>query len=86
MATGEKKAREQGKEHLAMKTPPIVSPQEWEAARQQLLAKEKAFTRSRDALAAERRRMPWQAIEKKYEFEGPNGKASLSTYSKAAGN
>src|ERR1700693_3708143 len=61
----------------AMKTPPIVSQQEWEVARQQLLVKEKAFTRSRDALAAERRRMPWLAVEKKYEFEGPKGKVSL---------
>ncbi len=60
-----------------MKTPPIVSPQEWEAARQQLLVKEKALTRSRDALAAERRRMPWLAVEKKYEFDGPKGKVSL---------
>ena len=46
-----------------MKTPPIVSPQEWEAARQQLLFKEKALTRARDALAAERRRMPWLAVK-----------------------
>ena len=60
-----------------MKTPPIVSPQEWETARQQLLVKEKALTRARDALAAERRRMPWQPVEKKYEFDGPKGKASL---------
>jgi predicted dithiol-disulfide oxidoreductase (DUF899 family) len=60
-----------------MNTPPIVSPQEWEAARQQLLVKEKALTRARDALAAERRRMPWVAVEKKYEFDGPNGKVSL---------
>src|SRR6202048_4797408 len=60
-----------------MKTPPIVSPQEWEAARQQLLVKEKGLTRARDALAAERRRMPWQAVEKEYEFDGPKGKASL---------
>src|SRR5437762_13071632 len=60
-----------------MKTPPIVSQQEWEAARQQMLVKEKAFTHSRDALAAERRRMPWTPVEKKYEFEGPNGKVSL---------
>ena len=43
----------------------IVSPQEWEAARQQLLVKEKALTRARDALAAERRRMPWLAVKKK---------------------
>ena len=55
----------------------IVSAQEWEAARQQMLVKEKALTRARDALAAERRRMPWQAVEKKYAFDGPHGKASL---------
>src|SRR5213595_3951627 len=60
-----------------MKTPPIVSSQEWEAARQQLLVKEKELTRARDALAAERRRMPWLAVEKRYEFEGPKGKESL---------
>jgi predicted dithiol-disulfide oxidoreductase (DUF899 family) len=60
-----------------MKTPPIVSRQEWEAARQQLLVKEKELTRARDALAAKRRRMPWLAVEKKYEFHGPKGKASL---------
>ena len=61
----------------AMKTPPIVSAQEWEAARQQLLVKEKEVTRARDALAAERRRMPWLAVEKAYEFEGPKGRVSL---------
>lgn len=60
-----------------MKTPPIVSPQEWETAREQLLVKEKELTRARDALAAERRRMPWVAVPKPYEFEGPAGKASL---------
>src|SRR5207244_5458301 len=58
-------------------TAPIVSPEEWEAARQQLLVKEKELTRARDVLAAERRRMPWLAVEKEYEFDGPNGKASL---------
>src|SRR5438093_3518092 len=57
--------------------PRIVSSQEWEAARQQLLVKEKELTRARDALAAERRRMPWLAVEKEYVFEGPKGKASL---------
>ncbi len=60
-----------------MNTPAIVSRQEWEAARQQMLVKEKALMRARDALAAERRRMPWMAVEKAYEFEGPNGKVSL---------
>jgi predicted dithiol-disulfide oxidoreductase (DUF899 family) len=69
--------KEHAKQHLAMKLPPIVSQQEWETARQQLLVKEKALTRSRDALAAERRRMPWMAVEKKYEFDGPKGKVSL---------
>ena len=54
-----------------------VSPEEWEAARLQLLVKEKELTRARDALAAERRRMPWLAVEKEYGFDGPHGKASL---------
>ena len=62
---------------LPVNTPPIVSPQEWEAAREQLLVKEKALTRARDALAGERRRMPWLAVDKKYEFDGPKGKISL---------
>ncbi len=60
-----------------MRTPPIVSPQAWEAARQQLLVKEKTQTRARDALAAERRRMPWMEVERSYVFEGPTGKVSL---------
>ena len=60
-----------------MKKPKVVSPKEWEAARQKLLVKEKEVTRARDALAAERRRMPWLAVEKEYKFDGPNGKASL---------
>src|SRR5215468_11691503 len=60
-----------------MKIPPIVSPAEWDAARQQLLVKEKEFTRARDAMAAQRRRMPWMAVEKAYRFEGPNGPVSL---------
>jgi len=77
MATSKERDKEHPKGHIAMKTPPVVSEQEWEAARQQLLVKEKAFTRSRDALAAERRRMPWMAVEKKYEFDGPKGKVSL---------
>ena len=60
-----------------LEMPPIVSPREWEAARQELLVKEKTLTRARDALAAERRRMPWLAVEKEYRFEGPHGPASL---------
>src|SRR4029453_1915959 len=77
MATSKERDKEHPKGHLAMKTPPIVSQREWEAARQQLLVKEKAVTRSRDALAAERRRMPWMAVEKTDEFNGPKGKVSL---------
>lgn len=60
-----------------MKTPQIASPTEWEAAREQLLVKEKELTRARDALAAERRRMPWLPVDKEYEFAGPGGKKSL---------
>ena len=60
-----------------MKTPSIVTAQEWEAARQRLLVKEKELTRARDAMAAERRRMPWLAVEKEYAFDGPAGEASL---------
>ena len=61
----------------AMQTPLVVSREAWEAARLEMLVKEKAQVRARDALAAERRRMPWMAVEKAYVFEGPNGKASL---------
>src|SRR5450631_317435 len=60
-----------------MQTPPIVSLPEWEAARQQLVVKEKEVTRARDALAAERRRMPWLSVDKEYAFDGPDGRASL---------
>src|ERR1700723_1371729 len=60
-----------------MNTPPIVSPGEWEAARERLLVKEKAQTRARDALAAERRRMPGLAGGKAYGVDGPEGKVSL---------
>ena len=51
-----------------MQKPLIVSPQEWTAAHEQLLVKEKDLTRARDALAAERRRMPWLEVEKAYEI------------------
>jgi predicted dithiol-disulfide oxidoreductase (DUF899 family) len=64
-------------ELAGMKTPPVVSPQEWNAAWEELLVKEKAHLRAHDALAAERRRMPWMAVEKDYKFEGPEGLVSL---------
>ena len=60
-----------------MDLPPIVTPQEWNAARQELLVKEKELTRARDALAAQRRRMPRMAVSKDYLFDGPSGPASL---------
>jgi predicted dithiol-disulfide oxidoreductase (DUF899 family) len=60
-----------------MNLPEIVSPAEWQAAREQLLAKEKEATRARDALAAERRRLPMVEIDKDYDFEGPDGQATL---------
>ena len=63
--------------HPAMDTPPVVSAEEWEAARRQLLVKEKELTRARDALAADRRRMPWFAVEKDYAFDGPDGRMRL---------
>src|SRR5215469_14527011 len=65
------------KKEKNMETPKVVSPKEWETARQKLLVKEKELTRARDALAAKRRRMPWMAVEKEYNFTGPKGKASL---------
>jgi len=61
-----------------MNLPPVVSAEEWKAAREEMLVKEKELTRARDALAAERRRMPRMAVEKEYRFEGPDGPASLA--------
>ena len=60
-----------------MNKPPVVSAEEWQKAWQEMLVKEKELTRSRDAMAAARRRMPWLAVEKQYVFEGPKGKVSL---------
>jgi predicted dithiol-disulfide oxidoreductase (DUF899 family) len=60
-----------------MDSPRIVSPQEWATAREELLVKEKEHTRARDALAAQRRRMPWLAVDKDYVFEGPDGTAGF---------
>ena len=57
--------------------PPVVTEAEWQEARDALLVKEKAATRARDALAAERRRLPRVEIDKDYAFEGPDGEAGL---------
>lgn len=56
----------------------IVSPAEWLAARKAFLQKEKEFTRLRDELSKQRRELPWEKVEKKYVFDGPNGKESLA--------
>ncbi|MGA8744214.1 MAG: thioredoxin family protein [Terracidiphilus sp.] len=56
----------------------VVSHSEWTEARKQLLAKEKEFTRLRDELSRQRRELPWERIEKKYVFEGPSGKETLT--------
>src|SRR5271166_4263248 len=56
----------------------VVSEAEWVAARKELLAREKEFTRQRDAISAERRKLPWVKVEKQYVFEAPNGKKTLA--------
>jgi predicted dithiol-disulfide oxidoreductase (DUF899 family) len=57
--------------------PDVVSREQWLAARQKLLLAEKAMTRARDALNAERRRLPMVKIDKHYELTGARGKATL---------
>jgi len=61
-----------------IENPKIVSRDEWLVARRELLVKEKQLTRDRDAVAAERRQLPWVRVEKDYVFDGPNGKATLA--------
>jgi predicted dithiol-disulfide oxidoreductase (DUF899 family) len=60
-----------------MDLPKIVSRDEWTSARKELLKKEKAFDRERDALSAERRKLPMVRVDKPYVFEGPTGNKSL---------
>jgi len=55
----------------------VVSRDEWLEARQQLLVREKEFTRLRDRLSRERRGLPWVRVDKEYVFEGPNGRETL---------
>ena len=56
----------------------VVSPNEWLTARKALLAKEKDFTKARDALSAARRELPWVKVEKNYVFDGPASKETLA--------
>ncbi|MEY2423192.1 MAG: hypothetical protein QOI95_3259 [Acidimicrobiaceae bacterium] len=60
-----------------MSLPEVVSRDEWLVARKELLTKEKEMTRQRDALSAERRRLPMVKIDKEYVFEGPEGTQTL---------
>ena len=60
-----------------MQPHPIVSREEWVAARTQHLAREKELTRLRDQLSRERRELPWVRIDKKYVFDGPRGRETL---------
>ncbi len=54
-----------------------VPPAEWLAARRELLAKEKEFTRQRDEISRLRRELPWEKVEKRYVFDGAKGKETL---------
>jgi predicted dithiol-disulfide oxidoreductase (DUF899 family) len=56
----------------------VVPADEWLRARQDLLAKEKEFTRLRDRLSQQRRELPWERVDKEYTFEGVNGKQTLA--------
>ena len=56
----------------------VVSQKAWLAARKKLLAAEKKFSKLRDQLNLQRRKLPWVKIEKDYVFDGPSGKVSLA--------
>ena len=60
-----------------MSLPQVVSRTEWLEARRRLLGEEKKLTRQRDALSADRRRLPMVRVDQEYVFEGPDGKAGL---------
>ncbi|HEY3955431.1 MAG TPA: DUF899 domain-containing protein [Streptosporangiaceae bacterium] len=61
-----------------MALPEVVSREQWLKARRQLLAEEKELTRRRDALNADRRRLPMVRVDKEYVFDGPDGKVTLA--------
>ena len=63
---------------MSIQNHPVVSREEWLVARQHHLAHEKAFTRERDKLSAERRALPWVKIDKDYRFQGPGGELKLA--------
>ncbi len=61
-----------------MSLPDVVSRDQWLEARRRLLAREKEFTRSHDALNADRRRLPMVKVDKEYVFQGPDGQVTLA--------
>lgn len=61
-----------------MQHPPIVSREDWIAARKRHLAREKELTRLHDEVMAERRALPWVRIEKDYAFDTPQGRRTLA--------
>lgn len=65
-------------ENSDLKDHPVVSREEWLAARKALLAKEKDFTRLRDELSRQRRALPWVKVDKQYDFDGPSGQETLA--------
>jgi predicted dithiol-disulfide oxidoreductase (DUF899 family) len=65
-------------EEAAVSLPEVTTREKWLAARKELLAREKQLTRQRDALNADRRRLPMVEIDKKYVFTGPDGRVSLA--------
>lgn len=64
--------------HSPLKHPKVVSRAGWLEARKQHLIKEKALTRLRDQLSAERQNLPWVKVDKPYVFEGPDGQETLA--------
>jgi predicted dithiol-disulfide oxidoreductase (DUF899 family) len=58
----------------------IVSRDEWLVARKAHLRNEKALTRLRDIVAAERRALPWVKVEKEYVFDSPDGRKTLADH------
>jgi predicted dithiol-disulfide oxidoreductase (DUF899 family) len=65
-------------DQLATTTHPTVSPQEWRAARAELLALEKEHTRQGDELARKRRELPWLRVEKEYRLDTDDGERTLA--------
>jgi predicted dithiol-disulfide oxidoreductase (DUF899 family) len=57
---------------------PVVSHEQWVAARVELLKREKEFSKARDAIARQRRELPWERVTKPYAFDGPNGRETLA--------